>query len=645
MKKIMMFLLVGVLFLPISVFAKTTVLTESEYASAIVDPSISEIALGDDITLDHVYEAVVRDNDKTIDLNGYQLTVNEQQYITFGEDNRTYMVTDSVGTGRLIVDYSYGYVTNAYSGSKLIFRDMDYESIRGVGVFGYSAASIDPEFEVDNVFFYYSNNAPLSDGNILNIKYLKVLAYNQDDPIGFFNDSATNYLSDILTENHEIYLKGSLYQEDYSTTLARNVYFSEGGSEDEEKSIVVKLKDKCLVSFDYNGAVVTGRSRLLKEKNEEMTLDESILDNVQVPAGHRFDKFIVNGVEKELGDTIIITDDTTIEYVWEDIPDNEKYRANLENVNLGELDFDYVPDDNIASFRITVSGTELLDRSPEHYKIELTSGDVDAFTLWYNNAGSLSIDLTYDAGVIKPAPGLSTGSYKATMTLFYDPDGTGPKTWMELDNKTVEFSVKENPNSNPDPGPGPSPKLTFKDVPETAWYYNSVKEAYTRGIIAGYSATKFGPGDKVTRGQLVTFIWRVEGQPNITEATTLKDIKEGAYYTKAVKWASKNKVVNGYKSGNFGPNDPITRKDLAVILNNYAKHKGLPYTAEQDLSIFADYKLVKGGYAEPALKWAVKYGVMHGQDKKGKKYIAPISNTTRAEAAAMIVNFLNNDEL
>ena len=125
MKKIMMFLLVGVLFLPISVFAKTTVLTESEYASAIVDPSISEIALGDDITLDHVYEAVVRDNDKTIDLNGYQLTVNEQQYITFGEDNRTYMVTDSVGTGRLIVDYSYGYVTNAYSGSKLIFRDIN----------------------------------------------------------------------------------------------------------------------------------------------------------------------------------------------------------------------------------------------------------------------------------------------------------------------------------------------------------------------------------------------------------------------------------------------------------------------------------------------------------------------------------------
>ena len=50
---------------------------------------------------------------------------------------------------------------------------------------------------------------------------------------------------------------------------------------------------------------------------------------------------------------------------------------------------------------------------------------------------------------------------------------------------------------------------------------------------------------------------------------------------------------------------------------------------------------VKGGYAEPALKWAVKYGVMHGQDKKGKKYIAPISNTTRAEAAAMIVNFLD----
>ena len=182
--------------------------------------------------------------------------------------------------------------------------------------------------------------------------------------------------------------------------------------------------------------------------------------------------------------------------------------------------------------------------------------------------------------------------------------------------------------------------LPFVDVPKTAWYYNTVKEAYNRGIIAGYSSTIFGPGDKVTRGQLVTFLWRIEGQPEVTSSTPLKDIKEGQYYTKSVKWASKNKVVNGYKSGNFGPNDPITRKDLAVILNNYAKYKGKVSSADQDLSIFADYKLVKGGYAEPALKWAVKYKVMSGQTIKGKKYISPTNNATRAEAATMIVNFI-----
>ena len=183
----------------------------------------------------------------------------------------------------------------------------------------------------------------------------------------------------------------------------------------------------------------------------------------------------------------------------------------------------------------------------------------------------------------------------------------------------------------------------FSDVPKTAWYYQSVKKAYQRNIIAGYSETKFGPNDKVTRGQLVTFLWRIEGQPSGSSLPSdfFKDVGN-TYYTDAVFWAFNTGVVHGYSKDKFGPNDPITRKDLAVILNNYAKHKGLPYTAEQDLSIFADYKLVKGGYAEPALKWAVKYGVMHGQDKKGKKYIAPIDNTTRAEAATMIVNFLDN---
>ena len=184
-----------------------------------------------------------------------------------------------------------------------------------------------------------------------------------------------------------------------------------------------------------------------------------------------------------------------------------------------------------------------------------------------------------------------------------------------------------------------SKEMSFTDVPKTAWYYEPIRKAYEKNIIAGYSPYIFGPNDKITRGQMVTFLWRIEGQPTVSEATTFKDVKNGQYYTEAVKWAAKNGIVHGYSKDKFGPANNIIRQDLVVILNNYAKFKEKEYNANYDLSGFADFNRVHG-YALPALKWAVKNGVMNGQDKQGKKYISPQNNTTRAEAATMIVNFL-----
>ena len=186
-------------------------------------------------------------------------------------------------------------------------------------------------------------------------------------------------------------------------------------------------------------------------------------------------------------------------------------------------------------------------------------------------------------------------------------------------------------------------KFGFKDVPAGAWYYNSVKEAYNRGIIGGYNSTTFGPNDKITRGQLVTILWRLEGQPAVSGTSKFKDVKEGSYYTPAVKWAAANHVVNGYNATTFGPANNIIRQDLAVMLNNYAKYKNLSYLVNDEsvISSFADYNRVKGRYSAPALRWAVKNRVMNGQIINGMKYISPSSNTTRAEAATMIVNFMD----
>ncbi len=182
----------------------------------------------------------------------------------------------------------------------------------------------------------------------------------------------------------------------------------------------------------------------------------------------------------------------------------------------------------------------------------------------------------------------------------------------------------------------------FTDVSKNAWYYDSVNEAYSRKLIAGYSSTKFAPSDKITRGQLVTILYRMEGEPSVVlYGNAFSDVKSNQYYYDAVKWAAAKDIVHGYgNTGKFGPGKPIIRQDLAVILHNYAKYKNYDYSSSTSLNSFADYNAVNGSYAEPALKWAVKLGVISGKTINGKKYLAPTSNTTRAETAAIIVNYM-----
>ena len=189
--------------------------------------------------------------------------------------------------------------------------------------------------------------------------------------------------------------------------------------------------------------------------------------------------------------------------------------------------------------------------------------------------------------------------------------------------------------------------IYFQDVPTDSWFYEAVKYAYQNRIIMGYNKQEFGSYDYVTRGQLVTMLWRLEGEPetnNIQNRFT--DVDVNSYYGAGVKWASANGIVNGYGGTNkFGPGDPIIRQDFTVILNNYIRYKGLEQEGTQDLKIFADYNRVAGGYAEHAIRWATTYGVMNGMTIDGKKYISPFSNTTRAETAALLSNLVQRFNL
>ncbi|WP_442872100.1 S-layer homology domain-containing protein [Agathobaculum sp. NTUH-O15-33] len=176
----------------------------------------------------------------------------------------------------------------------------------------------------------------------------------------------------------------------------------------------------------------------------------------------------------------------------------------------------------------------------------------------------------------------------------------------------------------------------FADVKEDAWYYDSVKDIYERGLMNGTSKTTFSPELATTRGMIVTILWRLEQEPESGAAMSFTDVTAGSYCFDAVRWAAEHEIVKGYTATAFGPADTITRQELAAILYRYARYKGADVSAADDLAAFTDRP---DGWAEDAVKWAVGAGVLSG---KGSGVLDPKGRATRAEVAAMLHRFLSN---
>lgn len=178
----------------------------------------------------------------------------------------------------------------------------------------------------------------------------------------------------------------------------------------------------------------------------------------------------------------------------------------------------------------------------------------------------------------------------------------------------------------------------FTDISKEDWFYNDVTEVYDLGLMIGTDADSFSPQGITTRGMLVTILWRLDGEPNITEPCPFKDVKAGSYYETAITWAAQNKIVQGYGNSFFAPEDAVTREQMATILYRYAVYKGCDVSAgtTTDLSAFGDTQKISD-YALTAMKWACGIGMIQGDGKN----LMPKEKATRAETAAMAVRFLN----
>ena len=178
--------------------------------------------------------------------------------------------------------------------------------------------------------------------------------------------------------------------------------------------------------------------------------------------------------------------------------------------------------------------------------------------------------------------------------------------------------------------------LPFSDVSSSDWYYEAVLYAYENGLMGGTSDTTFEPGLNLSRAMMAQLLYNLEGKPAAGAGSTFTDVSGDAWYAEAVNWAVSAGLVGGYGNGTFGPNDSITREQLATFLYRYAEYKGDATSASGSLSGFTDADQVSD-WALNALRWAVGEGVVGGI---GNGQLAPKGTATRAEVAQLFLNYL-----
>lgn len=180
------------------------------------------------------------------------------------------------------------------------------------------------------------------------------------------------------------------------------------------------------------------------------------------------------------------------------------------------------------------------------------------------------------------------------------------------------------------------PSRAFTDLNTNAWYHEAVDYAIRNGLMKGYGNQIFGPNNTLSRAMLAQILYNREGRPQTEYALDFTDVPSGAWYNQAVRWAAAKGIVFGYGGGKFGPNDPVTREQLAAVLYRYAKTQGGDFTGNPSLSPnFSDVSSTSA-WAYEAVAWCAMNGILNCYSDGT---LRPKGQATRAEAAAMLIRY------
>ena len=179
--------------------------------------------------------------------------------------------------------------------------------------------------------------------------------------------------------------------------------------------------------------------------------------------------------------------------------------------------------------------------------------------------------------------------------------------------------------------------LPFADVDEGDWFADAVRFVYENGMMNGTGADTFAPSGTASRAEIVTILYRLEGEPVVDDAADFDDVEDSAWYAGAVRWAASEGIIGGYGNGLFGTGDPVTREQFAAILYRYAVYKGYDVSIGEDTNIlsYADFADLSE-YAIPAMQWACGAGIVTGTSEST---LSPQGSATRAQVAAMLMRF------
>ena len=246
------------------------------------------------------------------------------------------------------------------------------------------------------------------------------------------------------------------------------------------------------------------------------------------------------------------------------------------------------------------------------------------------------------SGTLPKGIGLEeSGTLYGTFLEITQPGRVKIRATRKSDNSKVEFYLNYDKVIDEDPS------LVFPDIANGKWYTEAIAYVKDHGMMSGYTsgvyAGEFGPEDTISRGQIVTILYRFAGEPSVTGLSNpFTDVPEGKYYTDAIKWAVQNGITTGKTATSFDPNGNVTRQELAVFMARYAKNiLGKNINSSYSITGIADYSNLSTWAIEP-MKYIMEKGVITGDMALGYPRILPTANATRAAAATMMMRFCKN---